>query len=208
VGAFGVFALGLAISPRGKFFTTTDSYCPPGTGWCSSAGPQLAGVDPLTGGATPFGVSGEPFMGIGFSPDGTLYGVNAESGTPDQGSLYRFDLATGEATKVGVTGGCLDIMDLAWAPDGKMYGAAYDSLYRINPHTGKAKLVTKIYGLAAGAVMGLAIDDDGDFYVSEIVENASLFRLNPKTGALTQIHLDTQVDYIHGLEIMPDKHHR
>ena len=147
-------------------------------------------------------------MGIGFSPDGTLYGVNAFSGTPDAGSLYRFNVATGEATKVGVTGGCLEIMDLAWGPNGTMYGAAWDSLYRINPHTGKAKLVTKITGLSADAVMGLAIDDDGNFYVSEIVPNSPLFRVDPRTGATTQILLDTQVDYIHGLDIMPAHHNQ
>ena len=205
MGSFGAFSLGLAFSPRGRLFTVTDSF----SAGCSPCVPQLARVNPSTGQATPFGVPGEPFMGVGFSPDGTLYGVNAMSGSPDAGSLYRFDTTTGAATKVGVTGGCFEIMDLAWGPDGTMYGAAWNSLYRINPHTGKAKLITTITGLSANAaVMGLAIDDDGNFYVSEIVPDAHLFRVNPKTGAATQIVLDARLDNVHGLDIQSRDHER
>ncbi|MDL2718196.1 MAG: hypothetical protein PT977_10600, partial [Acidobacteriota bacterium] len=145
VGDFGVQgAFAIAISRKGKFYTVTQGY-PAG-----GPHPQLARVDPVTGLATPFGVNLKPenFMGIGFSPQGKLYGVNADSGTPSQNSLYRFDLKTGKAKKVGVTGGCGDIMDVAWHPNGTMYGAAWDSLYRINRHTGKAELVTKFQGLA------------------------------------------------------------
>ncbi len=87
-------------------------------------------------------------------------------------------------------------MDLAWAPDGTMYGAVNDALYRVDPATGQATLVTKLQG--ASRVMGLAIDHFGNFYVSEIVANAPLFRVNPATGATTKL-FDTGVDYIHGL---------
>jgi sugar lactone lactonase YvrE len=77
------------------------------------------------------------------------------SGTPDAGSLYRFDPATGASTKMGVTGGFFDIMDLAWHPDGTMYGAVNDSLYRIEATTGQATLVTKLHGVSAGMVWSL-----------------------------------------------------
>ena len=197
IGDFGVpGAFALAISPRGKLYTVTQGY-PPG-----GVNPQLASVDLATGLATPFGVNLNPenFMGIGFSPEGTLYGVNADSGTPNQNSLYRFNLKTGQAKKVGVTGGCGDIMDLAWHPDGTLYGAAWDSLYRINERTGQAELVTRLQGLTD--VMGLAIDDDGNFYVTEIIDNSQLWRVDPVTGAVTAV-AGVSLSFPHGLEFIP-----
>jgi DNA-binding beta-propeller fold protein YncE len=198
IGPFGVaHADAIAISPQGKLYTMTEGYPPPGVH------PQLAQVNPVTGLATPFGVNLAPeiFMGIGFTPDGQLYGVNAMSGTGDENSLYRFDPNTGEARKVKVTGGCPGIMDLAVHPDGTMYGVNPHALYRINPHTGQATLVTEIQGNGL-ALMGLAIDDDGNFYVSKIIPNSPLLRVDPQTGATTKL-LDTGVDYIHGLEFIP-----
>jgi hypothetical protein len=196
IGDFGVpGAFAIAISPKGKLFTVTQGF-PPG-----GANPQLASVGPATGLATPFGVNLNPenFMGIGFSPNGKLYGVNADSGTLNQNSLYRFDLKTGQAKKVGVTGGCGDIMDLAWY-HGTMYGAAWDSLYRINLHTGQAELVTTLEGLTM--VMGLAIDDDGNFYVTEIVPNSPLWRVDPVTGAKTAV-AGVSLSFPHGLDFIP-----
>jgi hypothetical protein len=196
IGDFGVpGAFAIAISRKGKLYTMTQGF-PSG-----GPNPQLARVDPATGRATPFGLNLKPenFMGIGFSPEGKLYGVNADSGTPNQNSLYRFDLKTGKAKKVGVTGGCGDIMDLAWHPNGTMYGAAWDSLYRINRHTGKAELVTKLRGLKG--VMGLAIDDDGKFYVSEIIPNAPLWRVDPVTGVATAV-AGVSLSFPHGLEFV------
>lgn len=191
-------ALALAISPKGQLYTVTQGF-PAG-----GANPQLARVDPVTGLATPFGVNLNPesFMGIGFSPKGKLYGVNADSGTLNQNSLYRFNLKTGKAKKVGVTGGCGDIMDLAWHPDGTMYGAAFDSLYRIDLATGEAALVTTITGLSANMIMGMAIDDDGNFYVTEIVPNSPLWSVDPVTGAVTAVP-GVSLSFPHGLEFMP-----
>jgi hypothetical protein len=91
-------------------------------------------------------------------------------------------------------------MDLAWHPDGTMYGAVNDSLYQVDPATGQATLVTKLQGVSR--VMGLAIDHFGNFYVSEIVANAPLLPVDPVTGATTKLfHLG--VDYVHGLDIAP-----
>lgn len=152
LGDFGLpGADAVAINSQGQAFTVTH-------GWPPGGDSQLARVDLATGQATAFGANLKPenFMGLGFAPDGALYGVNAGSGTADAGSLYKFNLATGAATKVGVTGGCFGIMDLAWAPDGAMYGAVNDSLYRVDSDTGQATLVTKLQGVSK--VMGLAID--------------------------------------------------
>jgi hypothetical protein len=139
-------------------------------------------------------------MGLGFAPDGTLYGINAMSGTSNAGSLYQFNPTTGEATKVGVSGGCGVIMDIAFAPDGTMYGVDPTSLYRINRQTGQATLATTLQGLTQ--VMGLAIDGDGNFYVSEIVTNAPLWRVDPDTGATTAV-AGVRLNLPHGLEFTP-----
>ncbi len=194
IGDFGVpGAFAVAVNRKGNFYTVTQGF-PAG-----GPNPQLASVNPATAQATPFGVNLNPesFMGIGFSHQGKLYGVNADSGTPDQNSLYQFDLKTGKAKKVGVTGACGDIMDLAWHPDGTLYGAAWDSLYRIEEKSGKAELVTKFQGLTA--VMGLAIDDDGNFYVSEIISGSPLWRVDPVTGAVSAV-AGVSLSFPHGLE--------
>ena len=185
--------LAVALSPDGKLYTVTQGNGAP------NDNPQLARVDRATGHVTPFGVNLAPeqFMGLGFSGD-RLYGVNAETGW-----LYRFNLQTGAATKVGTLPGCGDIMDLAWH-HGKMYGAAWDKLYRINLQTGQARLITTITGLGSNSVMGLAIDDDGGFYVNEIMSNV-LFRLDPVTGATTAVEGVT-LNYAHGLEFVPRNH--
>ena len=92
-------------------------------------------------------------------------------------------------------------MDLAWHPDGTMYGAAWDSLYRINLHTGQAELVKKF--LTLSCVMGLAIDDDGNFYVTEICsDNSPLWRVDPVTGAKTAV-AGVSLNKPHGLEFTP-----
>jgi len=197
IGPFGQpGAFAVAISPQGKVFTITQGWPP------NQPNPQMAAVDIATGEATAFGVSLAPeiFMGIGFSPDGRLYGVNAASGTGNQGSLYLFNAATGEGSKVGITGGCGLIMDLAYHPDGTMYGVDPTSLYRINPDTGEATLVSTVPG--HNSIMGLAIDDDGNFYISEIVGGAPLLRLDPVTGATNPVPGVT-LDWPHGLEIIP-----
>lgn len=201
LGVPGPGAFAIARSPKGKLYTVTQGFPAGGDN------PQLASVNPVTGLATPFGVNLKPenFMGLGFSRNGKLYGVNADSGTLNKNSLYRFDLKTGKAKMVGVPGGCGDIMDLAWH-HGKMYGAAWDSLYRINLHTGQAELVTKFQGLAN--VMGLAIDDDGNFYVTEIWDSnfngldRPLWRVDPVTGAATAV-AGVSLSYPHGLEFIP-----
>ena len=202
VGPLGVpGAFAIARSPKGSLYTVTQGF-PAG-----GASPQLARVDPVTGLATPFGVNLKPenFMGLGFSPNGKLYGVNADSGTANKNSLYQFDLKTGKAKMVGVPGGCGDIMDLAWH-HGKMYGAAWDSLYRINLHTGQAELVTKFLSLVN--VMGLAIDEDGNFYVTEVWDEnfngltQPLWRVDPGTGAATAV-AGVSLSFPHGLEFVP-----
>lgn len=69
-------------------------------------------------------------------------------------------------------------------------------------------MVTKLYNPLVPVpdqplknVMGLAIDDEGNFYVAEIVDNAPLWRVNPVTGAVTAV-AGVSLSYPHGLEFI------
>ena len=49
--------------------------------------------------------------------------------------------------------------------------------------------------------MGLAIDGDGNFYVTEIVPNLPLWRVYPVTGAKTAV-AGVSLSFPHGLEFI------
>ncbi len=72
-------------------------------------------------------------------------------------TLYRLDLATGQATPIGTGIGFNDVEGLAIAPDGTLYGVAdgtagsgsatTDFLIRIDTHSGRGTLVGALPGL-------------------------------------------------------------
>ena len=95
-------------------------------------------------------------------------------------TLYRVDLATGQATRVGAIG-FVDVEGLAFHPDGNLYGVAdgsadggalTDLLIRINTTTGAGALVAPLAGLAnQGSGLGqldygLATTCDGRMWLS------------------------------------------
>ena len=50
--------------------------------------------------------------------------------------------------------------------------------------------------------MGLAIDGDGNFYVTEIIDNSPLWRVDAVTGAKTAV-AGVSLSFPHGLEFIP-----
>lgn len=115
-------------------------------------------------------------------------------------TLYRIDLGTGQAVRVGPIG-YTDVEGLAFSPTGVLYGvadgtassggAASDFLIRIDTNTGAGTLVAPLLGLnqqgtpGAGDSLqldyGLAFTADGRLWVSSDTINL-LWEVNPSTG--------------------------
>lgn len=192
-------SLPLAFCPPGGVpYTITNTF---------DATAQLATLNLGTGAAT---LVGSPLgqalsiMGMTCSPDGTLYAIGQfDSANPDFNSLYAVDRETGLASRIGSTGvqdqespygGFL--MALAFAPDGTLYGANVSTLFRVDPSTGEATKVVDFEGV--GSVMGLAIDKDGNFYVSDWVAPSRIYAVNVNTGVCTPI-LNTGLPFVHNI---------
>jgi hypothetical protein len=143
-------------------------------------------------------------MGMTCSPDGTLYAIGQGDPTNhDFNSLYTVDRKTGLATLIGSTGvkdqepnfsGFL--MALAFAPDGELYGVNVSTLFRVNRKNGAATKVVNMLGVVS--VMGLAIDEDGKFFVADWVPRSKIYSLDSGTGTATPI-LNTGLDFIHNI---------
>ena len=186
--------------PGGVPYTITNLFDPTAA--------QLAQLNLGTGAATLVGSQqGQALsiMGMTCSPDGTLYAIGQlDSTNPDFNSLYAVDRETGLASLIGSTG-VLDpselgfsgfFMALAFAPDGTLYGANVNTLFRIDPTTGMATKVVDFTGVTS--VMGLAIDNGGNFYVSDFVPRSFIYALDVATGVATPI-LDTGLAYVHNI---------
>jgi DNA-binding beta-propeller fold protein YncE len=203
------FSLALAPCPPGGVrYTITNTFDP------NKA--QLATLNLGTGAAT---LVGSPLgqalsiMGMTCSPDGTLYAIGQFNSTdPAFNSLYTVNRETGLASRIGSTG-VLDpsdpsgfsgfLMALAFAPDGKLYGVnSASTLFSIDPSAGKAtKVVDLVHSESAlplVGVMGLAIDNDGNFYVADFAPVSSIYALDVSTGVATPI-LNTGLPFVHNL---------
>ena len=112
-------------------------------------------------------------------------------------TLYRVDLATGQATLIGPVG-FNDVDGLAFGPDGTLYGAAdatagsgsgiSDLLIRIDTNSGAGTLVAPLAGLAGtgpgGSLdYGLAFTCDGRMWASSD-STGQFWEVTPATGAV------------------------
>jgi hypothetical protein len=193
------FSLALAFCPPGGVqYTITNTFDPTKT--------QLATLNLGTGAAiqvgSPLGQT-LSIMGMTCSPDGTLYAIGqADPSKPDFNSLYTVNRETGLASLIGSTGVQVQgpfsgfLMALAFAPDGTLYGANVSTLFRIDPATGEATKVVDFVDVTS--VMGLAIDSDGNFYVSDFVTQSHIYTLNATTGVATPI-LNTGLAFVHNI---------
>lgn len=116
-------------------------------------------------------------------------------------TLYRLDLTTAQATRIGDGIGFNDVEGLAFAPDGTLYGVAdgtigtgsglTDFLIRINTNTGEGSLVGPLRGLAGegpGGQLdyGLSFSCDGRLWASSDTTGL-LWEVDPRSGSVREV---------------------
>lgn len=120
------------------------------------ASPELRRISLPSGSTEAVGLVGPVVEALAFSPDGTLYGVDAFFSNTDR--LYTLDLSTGAAAPVGFLGiDMLAARGLTFDASGNLWLAALiggeNRLYGVDPDTGAASLVgvlnLPVEGLAA-----------------------------------------------------------
>ncbi|MGH9033426.1 MAG: DUF6923 family protein [Acidimicrobiia bacterium] len=174
--------------------TTSGSWAGAGPILYGATGQQavsdLLVLDPATGAlADTVGPMGHGFSGLAFNPvDGQLYGATTFDGTATARLLVRVDPATGAVTVIGPFG--VDaIADLAFAPDGTLYGwvePGSDDLATIDLATGAATIVGDSGLDTFGG--GLEYDAASDrLLLAGNGSNGELHALDPATGAATVV---------------------
>jgi hypothetical protein len=141
----------------------------------------LATLDPTTGAVQVIGpTSGILLGGLGFSSNGTLYGLDVGM------NLYSVSTSTGVATLLGPTG-------LTYGGNGYAMGATSDgtlflqnsgNLYVFNPTTDHASLLGPLGFSTSADVNG---DASNNLYTIKSDGSASLYSANKTTGQTTLI---------------------
>ena len=110
------------------------------------------------------------------TPSSWLYGADSSS------ALFRIDAASGATQLIGPTG-VGGMTDIAFTPDGRLYGISFGRLYRVDVGTGRATPIGD--GIAMGTVNALASDARGHLYVASL--DGSLGVLDSVTGRATRV---------------------
>ncbi|MBB3976148.1 Ca2+-binding RTX toxin-like protein [Rhizobium azooxidifex] len=95
--------------------------------------------------------------------------------------LIAINTQTLKAREVGDTG--VTMTDVAFAPDGKLYGISFGTLYRIDPRTAATTIVGSLDMYGANA---FEIDKDGNAYIASS-NDGGLYRVDLKSGDTTLI---------------------
>ncbi len=97
------------------------------------------------------------------------------------GNIGEVNIATGGVTMVGNAG--VILTDIAFAPDGSLYGVTMTSLYSINTCTGKATLIGSL-GNGISNANALAFSPGGTLYTADY---NNLYTVNPATGLANDV---------------------
>ena len=100
------------------------------------------------------------------------------------GNIGTVDVSTGASTVIGNSG--VSLTDIAFAPNGDLYGVTFTSLYKINTHTGLATLVGNLGDVVNAGANALVFAPNGTLYAASAL-SPDLFTVNPATGAATAV---------------------
>lgn len=176
--------------------------------------PTLSTIDPDTGASSPVAPMNIPRpTGIDLQPStGTAFITYDTDGAFGDSTLATLDLATGEATDVGVvtvqdeeTGDdvTIRIAGLAFHPtSGVLYGIGYDGhLYEIDPGTAAAEL---LFTDVDEDAFGLAFDCVDTLYATTL--DAELLTIDLSTGVPTVVgSLGLDEDFSENLTVVCDQ---
>ena len=95
------------------------------------------------------------------------------------GRLGTVDIADGSVNVIGDMG--IQMTDIAFDPNGNLYGATYDDLYAIDKTTGITSLIGNLNGTRTHN--SLAFDSSGILYTAD----TSLYTVNTTTGAASLV---------------------
>jgi len=97
------------------------------------------------------------------------------------GQIGIVDVVTGSATVIGNSG--VILTDIAFDPNGNLFGVTFDALYSINKANGKATLIGS---LGVSDINSLVFSPNGVLYASGNT-TGNLYTINPTTGKATVV---------------------
>ncbi|MEO5821392.1 MAG: DUF5719 family protein [Vicinamibacteraceae bacterium] len=133
-------------------------------------------------------------------PDGALYGTTQGGGADGQGTVFRFDPATGDVRTLhaftGVREGTSPFDGLT-SVGGLLYGVTTTTLFSVDPATG-ATVMLHTFGedapVGAYPASGLTVGIDGLLYGASRSQRfpgtgtGGVYRFDPATGVMTLVH--------------------
>ena len=156
---------------------------PDGALWVGSHGSGLSRLDPQTGIARRLrhvetdrqSLASDRVSALFVDREDRLW-VGSEAG------IDRVDLATSQVTRVLSAN---EVVDLAQSADGDLWAATHEGVLRIAPATGR--VLARWGAEALGTELASAVwpNADGTLWVG--TNDAGLFRLDPRTGALERV---------------------
>lgn len=97
------------------------------------------------------------------------------------GVLGTVDVATGDVNVIGDMG--VVMTDIAFAPNGNLFGIDFDNLYAINPTTAEISLIGPTFTSVSLSLNSLVYSSAGTLYAA----SDSLYTLDPLTGFSTLV---------------------